>query len=116
MSRSSFTKHSRAFTQAHISSPLVSLELAAFVDSGADENFMDQGLARQLQLQLKPLPSPLVAHALDGSSARCLSGLLLSLSSCQVTGIQRLFPSTLLTLLIFLSFFVFPGSRHTTHI
>ncbi len=36
------------------------------MDSGADESFIDQSLAKQLQVKLEPILSPLVANVLDG--------------------------------------------------
>ncbi|CAL8265942.1 unnamed protein product [Merluccius merluccius] len=39
---------------------------AVLVDSGADANFMDRGLAEKLKLDLSSLPKPLQATALDG--------------------------------------------------
>lgn len=56
----------RPLTHACLSSPEVSLELAVFVDSGADENFLDRELAKQLQLIPELLPVPREANALDG--------------------------------------------------
>ncbi len=67
MSRTSTsTNPSRPSTHAHLISSEASLELAVFVDSGADESLMDWGLAKQLQLTLEPLPVPQEATALDG--------------------------------------------------
>lgn len=40
--------------------------ISVFIDSGADENFMDTGLATQLGLTCTPLPAPAPARALDG--------------------------------------------------
>ncbi|XP_046707928.1 uncharacterized protein LOC124387560 [Silurus meridionalis] len=40
--------------------------LVAFVDSGADAEFMDLDLARQLSLEAEPLPETLQVRALDG--------------------------------------------------
>ena len=56
----------RPLTHASLRSPEVSLELDVFVDSGADENFLDRELAKQLQLIPEPLPVPREANALDG--------------------------------------------------
>lgn len=44
----------------------VDLPLTALVDSGAEENFMDFEVARQICLETVPLDTPLVANALDG--------------------------------------------------
>lgn len=47
-------------------SPKNSLDLSALIDSGADECFMDQNLADQLQLQLQLLLKPCQVCALEG--------------------------------------------------
>lgn len=68
MSHTSFTSTpARSLTPVQLTvSPKSSLTLSALIDSGADENFMDLNLARQLDLQLRPLPKPRSARALDG--------------------------------------------------
>ena len=43
-----------------------SRSLLALVDSGADENFLDAGVASQMGINIEPLPSPLQANALTG--------------------------------------------------
>ncbi|KAI5085992.1 hypothetical protein C0J45_23069, partial [Silurus meridionalis] len=43
------------------------MELAAFVDSGADAEFIDLKLAQQLLVPMEPLPEALLIRALDGS-------------------------------------------------
>lgn len=67
MSRTSFSSAKpHPGSVVRLSTPTLSLEFAALIDSGADGNFMDRGLASQLKLEFTPLTSPLVAHALDG--------------------------------------------------
>lgn len=44
----------------------ISQVLSTFIDSGADTNIFDEGLARQLGIGLQPLPCPVPAQALDG--------------------------------------------------
>lgn len=43
-----------------------SIPLSAFVDSGADENFLDASFATQAGIAVEPLAAPLDANALDG--------------------------------------------------
>lgn len=62
--RISSTYH-RVLTPAVVSSPSQVVSVGALIDSGADESFMDWGLARKLKL-CEPLTSPLEAKALDG--------------------------------------------------
>ena len=41
-------------------------ELLALLDSGAEQNLLDPGVASQLHLPLELLPSPIMVSALDG--------------------------------------------------
>ena len=41
-------------------------ELGVLIDSGANGNLIDWGLARRLGLQVKPLSKPIKASALNG--------------------------------------------------
>lgn len=66
MSRTLAGPPNRPLTMAKLFTPSVSLELSVLIDSGADDNFMDIDLAKQLMLDTELLPQPLVAHALDG--------------------------------------------------
>ena len=43
-----------------------SLTIGAFIDSGADDNFIDEGFTQQAGIDLDPVETPLVAYALDG--------------------------------------------------
>ncbi|KAF7690920.1 hypothetical protein HF521_011217, partial [Silurus meridionalis] len=55
---------------------------AAFVDSGADAEFIDLKLAQQLLVPMEPLPIALLIRALDGSllgrATHCTKPLLMS--------------------------------------
>lgn len=63
---SSSPSKSRLQIQATICYKLLTLPLLALVDSGAEDNFLDNDVARQSGVALEPLEKPLVAHALDG--------------------------------------------------
>lgn len=45
----------------------LSLPLQALVDSGAEDSFIDEEVAKQCGLSLQPLPTPIMARALNGS-------------------------------------------------
>lgn len=60
------SSHHRVLTPAVISSPTQVVSVKVLIDSGADESFLDWGLARKLRLCVSPLTSPLEAQALDG--------------------------------------------------
>lgn len=67
MSRTfSSNRFPRLLTQARLVAPSTTPCHPVLVDSGADESFMDIGLAERLGLDLVPLQEPLEVNALDG--------------------------------------------------
>ena len=57
----------RVLTPTVISTPDQEVSVKVLIDSGADESFLDWGLARRLRLCVSPLASLIEAQALDGS-------------------------------------------------
>lgn len=58
---------SRLLLPATLCFKSLSLPLQVLVDSGAEEIFIDEEVARQCELPLQPLPNPITARALNGS-------------------------------------------------
>ena len=58
---------SRSMTQVEVSNNEHSIALKVLVDSGADANLMDWGLAKRLKIASVPLTQTLEASALDGT-------------------------------------------------
>lgn len=62
----SSTDNKRFTVQASLSTPTGLLQLSALVDSGAEDNFIDQEMAEQAGFTTEPLETPIAVRALDG--------------------------------------------------
>ena len=79
---------SRVTLPASIACSTITLPLQVFVDSGSDDNFIDQDFVAQANLPTEPLDSPKTMNALDGRVICRVTRRTVPLS-CVISGNHR---------------------------